>query len=615
MRPAEQVEESPRAIGGASEGATEEAAVDDRARMGRRAAALEPSGSSASIDLEAGSSRPPARGLRFLKAYWVTFLVIASYLSVRFQARFRSDEAIARLLRRKHLRNARRIERAIIDLQGLFIKIGQLISIMTNFLPAEFRAQLEGLQDQVPPRPYRDIEKRVREELGGSPGEVFARFDRLPVASASIGQVHIARLKTGEKVAVKVQYPDIERIVKSDLRTLRRIFRIVSSFVAYQGLEDIYREISTMILEELDFRAEADNAERIAKNFERSPEVAFPRVVRELSTARVLTTHFEEGVKVGDLARLDQAGVDRPALARLVVETYCQQIFTDGIYHADPHPGNLLVRQQDGRPCVVFLDFGAVAEISPAMRMGIVELLQGALTRDTGRIVRAMRQMGFIARGADQQVFDRVVEYFHEKFQEQISLDSLNLKDIKFDPEKSLENLADLRRMDISIRELTANFHVPKEWILLERTLLLLMGLCTALDPAMNPMTVIRPYLERFVLGPEGDWSKFVVETTKDVVMSVTALPSDMRKFIHSARAGELSVKFQNLERSSKLMYKLGQQAIIAAIGITGAAMAIVLEGRDEIARAEWAWWTAKIAGVVLVWSWWSSRRLLRRFR
>jgi len=562
-----------------------------------------------------GPSRPPTRTGRFLKAYWVTFIVIASYLSLRLQARFRSEEAIARVMERKHRRNARRIERAIVQLQGLYIKVGQLISIMTNFLPPEFRAHLEGLQDQVPPRPYEDIEERIREEFAGkSPDELFQSFDRRPIASASIGQVHLARLASGQRVAVKVQYPDIERIVRSDLRTLRRILRIVQFFVPYQGLEDVYHEIQSMLRAELDFRAEADNAERIARNFADRPEVVFPTVVRELSTQRVLTTHYESGIKVGDLARLDRAGIDRDGLARLVVELYCQQIFTDGLYHADPHPGNLLVRRGEaGALQVVFLDFGAVAEVSPQMRQGIVELIQGALARDTARIVRAMKQMGFIARGADDRVFDRVVEYFHSRFQEQISLDSLSLKDIRFDPQKGLENLADLRRMDISLRELSANFHVPKEWILLERTLLLLMGLCTALDPRMNPMTVIRPYLERFVLGDEGDWSSFAVETAKDVVLSMTSLPADIRKLVQAARDGELSVRFHNLERSSRLMYRLGHQAIAAAVGIAGASIAIVLEGRGELDRAEWAWWIAKGAAAVFLWSWWTSRNLLRR--
>ena len=562
-------------------------------------------------------NRPTARAFRFLKAYWVTLVVLVSYLSVRFQARFRSEDSISRILARKHIVNARRIERAIIHLQGLYIKVGQLISIMTNFLPEEFRRELEGLQDHVPPRPYVDIEKRFMEEFDGhKPRELFATFDEEPIASASIGQVHRATLNDGTPVAVKVQYPGIEAIVKSDLRTLRRIFRIVSAFVAYRGLEDVYREVAQMILEELDFTAEAANVDRVASNFTEEPRVCFPTVVPELSGPRILTTHFEAGIKVGDLAKLDDADIDREELARMVVEAYCKQIFTDGVYHADPHPGNVLVRRGGGGPkdlTLVFLDFGAVATIPPEMRHGIIELLQGALTRDTQRIVRSMRQMGFIARGADDTVFEKVVEYIHDKFQEQISLDSLNLKDIKFDPQKSFESLADLRQMDISIRDLTANFYVPKEWILLERTLLLLMGLCTALDPSMNPTTVIQPYLERFVLGEESDWSAFVLDTTKDLVRNVTALPSDMRKFMNSARGGDLEVRFKGMDRSSRLFYKLGHQIIFAAIGITGAAMGIVLEGRGDMVRADYAWWTMRIAGVCLVWSWWSAARLLRK--
>jgi ubiquinone biosynthesis protein len=599
MRPAEQV----RASAPADEGV---------ARPPTRVTEEPPTVGDGASGLPFG--RPPTRAWRFVKAYWVTFVVIGSYLSLRLTAKVRSPESTARVLHAKHLRNARRIERAIVHLQGLFIKVGQLISIMTNFLPPEFRAQLEGLQDQVPPRPYEDIEARLREEFDGrAPAELFESFEERPIASASIGQVHLARLPGGTRVAVKVQYPDIEEIVRSDLKTLRRIFRIVGWFTNHH-LDEVYREIRAMILAELDFRAEAQHCVRIQKNFVGRTDVVFPTVVAELSTARVLTTHFEQGIKIGDLRRLDRAELDRRELARMVVELYCQMIFTDGVYHADPHPGNLLVRRQaDGKLALVLLDFGEVAEISPAMRQGIVELIQGALGRDTGRIVRAMKQMGFIARGADERLFDRVIDYFHQRFQEQISLDTLNLKDIKFDPQKGLENLADLRRMDISLRELSESFHVPKEWILLERTLLLLMGLCTALDPHMNPMTVIRPYLERFVLGDEGDWSSFAVETAKDLAMSLTALPGDVRKFMTAARGGELEVRFANLDRSTRLMYRLGHQAILAAVGISGAAIAVVLEGRDDLARAEWAWWVAKIAGALLVWSVWTARALFRR--
>ena len=559
--------------------------------------------------------RPPLR-IRSWRAYLTTFRVIASYLSLRLRARWHSDAWVEHKLRLLNLRNARRIERTIVELQGLFIKVGQLISIMTNFLPEEFRRELEGLQDAVPPRPFKDIEARLREDLGQLPAETFAQFEQRPIASASIGQVHLARLHDGTKVAVKVQYPDIEQIVQADLQTLRRIFRIIGWFIPYQGLDELYREIRSIVMEELDYRAEADNAEAIAANFEGRADVAFPKVVRELSGQRVLVTHFEKGCKITDKAGVKALGLDRGQLARQVVEIYCQQIFTDGAYHADPHPGNLLVRPAEDPnepPTIVFLDFGAVAEIPANVRAGIVELIQGALTRDTRRIVTAMKQMGFVARGADEHMFEQVIEYFHAKFQENISLDSLNLKDIKFDPQKGLESVADLRRMDISLRELSENFHIPKEIIVLERTLLLLMGLCTELDPTLNPMTVIRPYLERFVLGDEGDWSQLLMDTSKDLVMSVTALPADIRKFMRAAHAGELSIKFKNIDAPATLMYRLGHQFIFAGVGIAGAALAVILEGRGEDQRALWGWWTARIAGVLLVWSWWSSRNLLRK--
>ena len=206
----------------------------------------------------------------------------------------------------------------------------------------------------------------------------------------------------------------------------------------------------------------------------------------------MLVTHFENGVKIIDKLGTKKLGLDRSQLARQVVEIYCQQIFTDGVYHADPHPGNLLVRPSpDGDARRRRRSCSSISARSPRfpanVRGGIAELIQGALTRDTRRIVGAMKQMGFVARGANEQVFEQVIEYFHERFQENISLDSLNLKDIKFDPQKGLESVADLRRMDISLRELSENFHVPKELIVLERTLLLADGPVHRARPDAQP--------------------------------------------------------------------------------------------------------------------------------
>lgn len=561
--------------------------------------------------------RPPRGRLRYLAAYVVTLRVVLSYLSLRLQARFRSPAAIDALARKKHLRNARRIQRAIAKLQGLFIKVGQLISIMTNFLPEEFRAELEGLQDQVPPRPYADVEQRFKEEFGKGPKELFAEFDERPIASASIGQVHKAKLPTGEAVAVKVQYSDIEEIVAIDLKTLRKIFAVISWFVPYQGMESLYREISAMILQELDFRGEADNVDRIAASFDkRKSDVAFPTVRRELSTARILTTEWIDGVKVSDRVRLNVLGIDRGKLARSVVNAYCKQIFTDGVYHADPHPGNLLVRKDaNGNVTIVFIDFGAVAEVSPKMRRGIVDLIQAGIARDTPRVVQAMKDMGFIARGADPSVFDKVIDFMHQKFQEEIQLESFSLKDVKFDPERSLANLADLRRMDVSLRDLADHFHVPKEWILLERTVLLLMGLCTELDPTLNPMQVIRPYLEEFVLGKERDWSRFAIDSTKDVAANLFALPTEIKKFVQRAQRGELEVRFKGIEEHARLIYALGHQVIYAALGITSGAFGVVFDGRHEPRAARFAWYGAAAFASLLALSIVTTRAKLKKRR
>jgi predicted unusual protein kinase regulating ubiquinone biosynthesis (AarF/ABC1/UbiB family) len=555
-------------------------------------------------------TRPPWRAL---KAYLVTLVVLASYLWLRFQSRFRNAGAIQARLDAANVRNARRIYRAILELQGLYIKVGQLISIMTNFLPEAFRVELEGLQDQVPPRPYAAIERCIREEFDGKgPADIFGSFAEQPIASASIGQVHVATLPGGHQVAVKVQYPDIDRIVRADLRALRRIFGIIQRFIPYQGLDQIYREIRAIIIEELDFTLEAQHVETIARNFEGRSDVGFPRVVRELSTRRVLTTEFIEGVKVNDLRGLERLAIDRTALARLVIETYCQQIFHHGIYHADPHPGNILVAPG---PVIRFVDFGAVAEVSDEMRRGMLTLLQGAINRDTAKITSALREMGFIAHRADPKIYDRVVDYFHARFQEEVKLESFNLQDIKFDPQKGLENLADLRRMDISLRDITDTFHVPREWIMLERTVLLLMGLCTELDPNLNPMEVLRPHVEQFVLGKDGDWSRFMLDTARDVTLSALALPSELKKFTGRALQGDIEVSVSGLQDNARLYYALGRQAILTALAIAGGGFALALSDRGYDRASQWALAGGALAGLALLRSLWRTHRRLKRRR
>jgi ubiquinone biosynthesis protein len=520
---------------------------------------------------------------RFVRAYYTTFVVLGSYLSFFFLGRWFGNAWMQPRMADLHTRNARRVLGTIVELQGLFIKVGQLLSIMANFLPAQFRNGLEALQDKVPPRPYDEITERIETEFGKPVDQLFQRFCEEPIASASLGQVHEAWLLDGTHVAVKVQHRNIDEIVRLDLHTIRRIMGIVSLFVPVQGLDSYYHQIKSMIVEELDFQSEAKNITRIADNFLRDPTVLFPRPIDGYCSRRVMTTNFMAGVKVGDIAALDARKVDRKALARKVVQVFCQQIFVDGIYHADPHPGNMLVAEGGE---LVLLDFGAVAELSPQMREGIPEFLEGVIRRDTDQLIKAMRKMGFLSRSDSPDVSEKVIEFFHQRFQEEVKLDSFNLKDIKLDPQKGIESLIDLRKMNIGLKELSGAFHIPRDWVLLERTILLLTGLCTQLDPELSPMEVIRPYLQDFVLGNR-DWAQIAVESAKDMALKALSIPDDLRKYLHRANRGETEIRVRGLNHAAGLVYAGIRQAIFAALGIAAgfAALQLHLAGQTYLAR------------------------------
>ncbi len=522
---------------------------------------------------------------RLLKAYRTTMHILISFGWIQLFGRFWGTKWRTQKMDSAYLRNARRLKETILELKGLFIKVGQLISIMSNFLPEEFRGELEGLQDKIPPRPYEEIAARIHTELGDSPEVLFKSFNKTPIASASLAQVHEAYLHDGRRVAVKVQYMDIDKIARQDLKAIQRIVKVIGFIFRIKGISANFLQIKEMILEELDFLKEAEHIETIAANFKNDPDIKFPSVVHNHSTQRILTTGFMEGMKVTNLTYLEESNIDRETLANRIITAYCQMVFNDGIYHADPHPGNILV-QTDGS--VVFIDFGSVARLSPAMKEGIPRFLEGVLKRDKAQITDSLRLMGFIAYGDNGYEVETIIDYIYGRFLQEVSFDSWNLKDIQADMETKIEMMGDFYKLDISLRDLMAKVQIPKDWVLLERTILLLMGLCTHLQPEMNPMKTIRPYLETFVLGQDRNWKKFVGSIIKDMAVSIFKIPEEMNRILSKTNQGELEFRVKDVAGSAEMLYALGHQILYGLFCMVTGSMAYLSYLHDETHLINW---------------------------
>jgi ubiquinone biosynthesis protein len=553
---------------------------------------------------DSANSRPTR--FRFLRAFGVTFGILISLGFFHLLGRFFGTEWENSRRPAVYGKNARRLKRLLLSLQGIFIKAGQLISILSNFLPDYFRRELEELQDKIPPRPLSEIYGRIRKDLGKDPSLLFAEFEKNPIASASLAQVHLARLHDGRQVAVKVQYLDIEANTKTDLQTIKRLLSFYGFFLRIKGLGNLHSQFSEMIKEELDFRLEAQHIETIAANFAGKPHVFFPKVIHELSSERVLTTEYMPGVKISDLEKLAELNIDRQALAERVVTAYCQMIFSDGIYHADPHPGNILV-QPDGS--IVFLDFGAVAKLSSEMKNGILQFFQGILKRDNDQISAALQQMGLIALHEDTHQVEQLIDYIYSRFLQQLNVASWNLSDIHVEMQDKLDMMVDFSKMDISLRELMATFQIPKDLVLLLRTLLLLLGLCTHLSPTLNPMKIIQPYLEEFVFGQDKNWVKLIETAVKDIVLSTITIPADLRSFLTKANHGELEVQVKGLAESANLAYALGHQLLYGLFVMFFGGFGYLAYSNGETALATGMFGIGAFFLLSLGYSFWHARK------
>jgi predicted unusual protein kinase regulating ubiquinone biosynthesis (AarF/ABC1/UbiB family) len=442
--------------------------------------------------------------LRLLRALWLFAVILASYwlhfgMVKLFQPR--GGEAPEWLRARREqvdVRNARRLLRGMLRLRGVFIKLGQVLSILGGFLPRAFTRELESLQDHVPPHPFRAVEKTFLASFGRTPEECFAVIDREPIAAASLGQVHAAVLKDGRKVAVKVLYPRIRDVIRVDMQALKLIVGVVKRWIPVQHLEMVHRSLVDLLQRETDYLHEAACMERMAKNFASEPDIVFPEVVHEWTRPDILTMSFMEGVKITRLEEIDRLGIDRKKLATRLVQSFYKQLFVDRFFHADPHPGNFLVqRGPAGEPRIVVLDFGAISQVEDQLVDGALDVLQAIATSDGTMALRGFRRMGFVADGANEELLEQtVLTYFRKLLKVRDKSASAFMRANR----RQLEDLASPEVEQGELRDLMRSIAYPDGWFYVERATVIAFWLVGQIDPDLDTMNVGVPYVLPLVM-------------------------------------------------------------------------------------------------------------------
>jgi predicted unusual protein kinase regulating ubiquinone biosynthesis (AarF/ABC1/UbiB family) len=384
----------------------------------------------------------------------------------------------------------------LLRLGPTFIKIGQTLATRADILPVEYIQELSKLQDEVPPFPTAVARAIVEAELGARIPDLFESFDDEPIAAASLGQVHRARLITGQSVVVKVQRPDLEKHIGFDISVLRRVARVLARFpnlIRGVDWEGSLAEFRATVFEEMDYAQEAHNAEIFRKNFARWKEVYVPQVYHVFSGQKSIVMEYIPGLKVTDVDELKAAGVDPKQVVRLLARTYLKQLLEDGFFHADPHPGNLRV-MPDGR--LAFFDFGMVGRLEVELQSRLINAFFHTVERDVHGLVEDMVRLGFIELTPEQEAkFKPVIEGLLDRYL------ALKIEEVKFK-----ELVFDLAHV---IYEFP--FHIPASFTYIIRAMMTLEGIGTLVDPSFSFFEVARPYAKRFMFRREGRYLRSLI--------------------------------------------------------------------------------------------------------
>ena len=454
--------------------------------------------------------------------------------------------------RRRH-RIAKWLVKNILYLGPTFIKIGQALSTRADLIPLEYVQEFSQLQDRVPPFSSELAIAVVEQELGKPVSILFAEFNPTPLAAASLGQVHKARLHTGEDVVVKVQRPGLARLFNLDFEILHRLVRWLNRFIKSVrkfNLESIYREFFELLYLEIDYVHEGKNADRFRENFQSYQRVAVPRVYWQYTTSKILTLEYLPGIKIDDRLALEANRINTKEVIQLGITCYLKQLLEDGFFQSDPHPGNMAVSQQGD---IIFYDFGTMAEVKTIAKDQMVKTFFAVLKKDTDEVVETLIYMGLIEPVADMTPVKRMIAFMIEEF-----------RDKPVDV-RAFEQITD---EVYSIFE-QQPFRLPPQMTFIVKSLTTLDGIARALDPQYNLLAAAQPFLKQVAFSQQqGSMLSSLARQTKDFIQYKLKQPNRTQLSIMRLESrldlGELQVKVRATESERSLkQIQLGIKSLI----------------------------------------------------
>ena len=454
---------------------------------------------------------------------------------------------------RRRRRLARWLVRNILQLGPTFIKIGQALSTRADLIPTEYIEEFGQLQDRVPPFSSELAIAVVERELGKPVTLLFAEFNPTPLAAASLGQVHRARLHTGEDVVVKVQRPGLAKLFNLDFEILHRLVRWLNRFVKSArkfNLEAIYREFFDLLYQEIDYVHEGKNADRFRENFQNYQRVAVPKVYWQYTTSKILTLEYLPGIKIDNRSALEASQIDTQEVIQLGITCYLKQLLEDGFFQSDPHPGNMAVSP---RGDIIFYDFGTMAEVKTINKDQMIETFFAILKKDTDKVVETLIYMGLIEPVANMTPVKRMIGFMIEEF-----------RDKPVDV-RAFEQITD---EVYSIFE-QQPFRLPPQMTFVVKSLTTLDGIARALDPQYNLLAAAQPFLKQIAFEKQqGNMLGILARQTKDFIQYKLKQPNRTQMSIMRLESrldlGELQVKVRATESERSLkQIQLGIQSLI----------------------------------------------------